>query len=248
MLRFGNITEVDIAKGYARVKFLDDGIVSAPLQFIVRSALVDKDNFVFDINEQVACHMDENSEQGVILGAVFNDKTPPSAEGGTGIYKVKFSDDSFIEYNRISHKYTINVQGDVDIISVGTTTVESETVDVAATTVNVDATVVNVDAEMVSVDASNVSVDADSVDVSASAISMTGTVSVTGAISATGPISSAVSIGAPSIAGGGFAAAGGNASVSGTMQAAEVKAGTVDLKTHVHSGVTPGPGSTGPPT
>jgi len=245
MLRFGIISEVDVTNGYARVKFLDDDIVSAPLQYLTRSALVDKDNFTFDINEQVACLMDENSEQGVILGAMFNDKTKPSAGGGTGIYKVKFSDDSFIEYNRNTHKYKINIQGDVDIVSTGTTTVEAETVEVAATTVNVDATVVNVDAESVSIEASNVDV--------TGAVNITGEVNIVGGLTASAAVQGltvvgVVSISAPSISGGGFSAAGGDASVSGTMSAAVVEANGIDLETHVHPGVTAGGASTGPPT
>lgn len=247
MLRFGIVSEVDVTNGYARVKFLDDDIVSAPLQFLTRSALVDKDNFTFDINEQVACLMDENSEQGVILGAMFNDKTKPSTGGGTGIYKVKFSDDSFLEYDRNTHKYNINVQGDINIISTGTTTVEAETVDVAATTVNVDATVVNVDAEAVNVDAS-------SVDITAAAISMTGAVSITGEVTVEGGISSSAavqgltvvgvaSVSAPSISGGGASMSGGSISAP-----VDVIAAGKSLATHVHPGVTAGGASTGPPT
>ena len=132
MLRFGNITEVDPANGYARVTFTDDGIVSDWLQIIVKSALLDKDEFTFEINEQVACIMDENSEEGVILGATFNDKTKPSG-GGTGIFRVKFDDDSVIEYNRNSHEYNLNIKGKVNI------TAESEA-NINATNANIVAT------------------------------------------------------------------------------------------------------------
>ena len=82
MLRFGNITEIDVSKCYARVKFLDDGIVSAPLQIVVMGALSTKFFHIFDINEQVACLMDENSEDGVILGAVFSDDITPGSIAG----------------------------------------------------------------------------------------------------------------------------------------------------------------------
>lgn len=176
MLRFGIISEVDVAKGYARVKFLDDDIVSAPLQFIVRSALQDKDNFTFDINEQVACLMDENSEQGVILGAMFNDKTPPSEGGGPGIYKVKFSDDSFLEYNRNTHECNINVQGKVNIIAT------------------------------------------EEIDITAPEVKITGAVTVEG-----------------------------NLTVSGEVSGATVKAGSINLGTHKHGGVSTGGGQTGTP-
>lgn len=114
MLRFGNITEVDPAKGYARVTFTDDGIVSDWLQFLVLGAIKDNFSHTFSINEQVACLMDERSEEGVILGAIFNDKTPPN-NAGDGIFRVKFEDDSVIEYNRNSHEYTLDIKGKINI-------------------------------------------------------------------------------------------------------------------------------------
>lgn len=116
MLRFGNITEVDPAKGYARVTFTDDGIVSDWLQFLVIGAIKDNFSHTFSINEQVACLMDERSEEGVILGAIFNDKTPPN-NAGDGIFRVKFEDDSVIEYNRNSHEYTLDIKGKINISS-----------------------------------------------------------------------------------------------------------------------------------
>lgn len=116
MLRFGNITEVDPAKGFARVTFTDDGIVSDWLQFLTLGAIKDNFSHTFSINEQVACLMDENSEEGVILGAIFNDKTPP-INGGDGIFRMKFDDNSVIEYDRNSHECTLDVKGKINIIS-----------------------------------------------------------------------------------------------------------------------------------
>lgn len=189
MLRFGNITEVDPAKGYARVTFTDDGIVSDWLQFLTMGAITDNFSHTFNINEQVACLMDENSEEGVILGAIFNDKTPPN-NSGSGIFRVKFEDNSVIEYDRNTHEYKLDIQGKINIT--------------AFTEANITAPVIN----------------------------LNGAVAVTGAITVSGTIT------AP---GGG--AISGNLEVSG-----DVKAGTVSLKTHIHSGVTTGGGTSGPPT
>lgn len=228
MLRFGNITEVQPDACYARVKFLDDGIVSAPLQILVRAALVDKDSFTFEINEQVAVLMDENSEEGVILGAIFNDNTKPTG-GGKGIFIMKFGDDSEIKYDRTAHKYTIDVKGDVEIKAEGDVIVEADIVDVTAATVKVDATQVEVDADAVTVDALM--------------IDLTGTVNLTGDLIVSGSIS------APSFSGaGGVTMSGGNIEAPGEVKGAIVKAGTVDLGTHLHAGVTPGSGNTAPPT
>jgi phage baseplate assembly protein V len=134
MLRFGNVTEVDPAKGYARVTFTDDGIVSDWLQFITLGAVKDNFSHTFSINEQVACLMDENSEEGVILGAIFNEKTSP-IDGGDGIFRVKFDDNSVIEYNRNSHKYTLDIKGEINIKSSSTVNIDAVTANVKATAI-----------------------------------------------------------------------------------------------------------------
>jgi len=116
MLRFGHITEIDVAKGYARVTFIDDGIVSAWLQVITIGSLKNKFFHTFDINEPVAALMDEDSVEGVILGAVFNDSTPPDG-GNKDVVRVKYPDNSYVEYNRETHEYTLDIKGKINITS-----------------------------------------------------------------------------------------------------------------------------------
>lgn len=113
MLRIGTITETDPDKCYARVAFLDDDIVSDWLQIVVMGATGNKYFHIFEVNEQVAVLMDENGEEGVIIGALYNDKN--TAGGNTDVPRVQFSDGSYIEYNRNTHEYNINVQGKVNI-------------------------------------------------------------------------------------------------------------------------------------
>jgi len=221
MLRFGHITEIEPSKCYARVTFMDDGIVSAPLQIVTMGALNNKFFHMFDINEQVAVLMDEDSVEGVILGAVFNDDTNPDG-GDKDVFRVKFSDDSFIDYNRATHEYNVNVKGKVNIISEGETHIEAQVV-------SLDATMVTVDSEAVTIDAT--------------AVTISGTLTVAGALTAA---SLAASSGG--ISGGGMTAEGGDLSVTGEVSGATVVAGTVDLGTHVHSGVQTGGGTSGPPT
>jgi len=169
MLRFGNITEVDPAKGYARVTFTDDGIVSDWLQFLTLGAIKDNFSHTFSINEQVACLMDENSEEGVILGALNNDKTPPSG-AGDGIFRVKFDDDSVIEYNRNTHEKTFNIKGKINII--------------ADTEINITST-----AGEVKVSALNATVTATAIaKIQAPAIQLTGAVAISGALTVGGTI------------------------------------------------------------
>lgn len=226
MLRFGTITEIDTEKCYARVTFMDDDIVSDWLQICVMGALGNKFFHMFDINEQVACLMDENSDEGVILGALFNDKTNP-AGGNKDVVRVQFTDDSFIEYNRATHEYNVNVKGKINI------TAETEININSDSQVNVSAQVVSVEADMIDVDATN--------------INMTGNVVVTGNVTASGTVAAAA-ISAPIISGPGVSMTGGNLEADGELKGSTVVAGTIDLGTHVHSGVTTGGGSSGPPT
>lgn len=141
MLRIGLISEIDAARCYARVKFLDNGIVSDWLQVVVMGAISNKFFHIFDINEQVACLMDENDEEGVILGALFNDKTSPG-DGNKDVVKVNFSDDSFIEYNRSAHEYNIDIKGKINIAAQSDVKITSDTlIDVEALNATVKATV-----------------------------------------------------------------------------------------------------------
>jgi len=242
-LRFGTITEIDVAKMYARVTFMDDGIVSAPLQILTMGAKENKFFHIFDINEQVACMMDDESVEGVILGAIFNNKTNPDG-GNKDVVRVKFSDNSSIEYNRATHEYNIDIKGKINIKSDSEVNIETETANVTATTVAVDATVVNVDAETVNVDATNVAIQA-TTDITG-ATTITGNLNVVGNIAAVNVAASAA-ITAPSISGPGMTMAGGNLNFAGEVKGTTVVAGTLDLGTHKHGGVSTGSGTSGTP-
>ena len=218
MLRFGNITEVDPTKGYARVTFTDDGIVSDWLQFVVMGAIKDNFSHTFSVNEQVACLMDENSEEGVILGAIFNDKTPPN-NAGDGVFRVKFDDDSVIEYNRNTSEYTLDIKGKINIS--------------ADTEININST-----AGEVKINALNATVTATAIaKIQAPEIQLTGAVAISGSLTIGGTIS------AP---GGG--AISGNFEVDGQIKGATITDGTISLGTHKHIGVTTGSGTSGTPT
>lgn len=224
MLRFGNITEVDPAKGYARVTFTDDGIVSDWLQIIVIGAIKDNFSHTFSTNEQVACLMDENSEEGVILGALFNDKITPN-NSGEGVFRVKFDDESVIEYNRNSHKYTLDIKGEIDIKSSSIVNIEAVTANVkASATANVEAVNTNIKATAIA-------------KIEAPVIQLNGAVAISGALTVGGIITSP---------GGGPIS--GDFEVAGQLKGATVTDGTIALGTHKHIGVTTGSGTSGTPT
>lgn len=78
MLRFGTISNIDAAKGLVRVKFEEDGIVSGWIPLSFPKTLKDKYYSMPDVNEHVACVMDEHAENGVVVGAVYSKNTNPS--------------------------------------------------------------------------------------------------------------------------------------------------------------------------
>ncbi len=67
-----------------------------------------------DINEQVACMMDEHGEEGIVLGAIYSDAdtTPISNQDK---YHITFNDGTVLEYDRANHILTANVQGVANI-------------------------------------------------------------------------------------------------------------------------------------
>ena len=59
-----------------------------------------------DVGEQVKVLLDENGEDGVILGAVYSDVDKPSFSD-KDVRGTKFSDGAEFSYNRTSHTLTI---------------------------------------------------------------------------------------------------------------------------------------------
>ncbi len=106
MLKFGIVTNINPLTAKARVQFADDDVTSYWLPILQQKTLKDKYYTVCDIGEQVACLMDENAEDGVILGAIYTnlDSVPGISQNQ---HLIKFEDGSFIEYNKETQMLTI---------------------------------------------------------------------------------------------------------------------------------------------
>ncbi len=222
MLRYGLISEIDAAKGMARVHFNDDDIVSDWLPILVPKAMEDSFSFFPDINEHVACLMDEHSENGVVMGSLYNSKTQPNG-GSADKFRIRFKDGTVIEYDRAGNKLFADVKGQVEVKAQGAVKVDGQsTVDVnAAGAVKVETS-------------ATATVKATSVTLDAPSVICTGTLTAAAiATSGGGNITSAGSI----------TAAGDIKTTGGDVEQKD----NIKLGTHKHTGVTPGGGTTATP-
>lgn len=128
--RTGTITQIDTARALARVKFADiDALGSYWLPVLQGKTLKDKAYWLPDINEHVVCLLDENGEEGVILGAIYSEADAPPVNSQDKRH-VTFEDGTSVEYDRATHKLTVDVKGDIIVNATGdcTVTVQGRTI------------------------------------------------------------------------------------------------------------------------
>lgn len=140
--KFGIISEV--RKGFARVEFKDDEIVSNWLPMGVRRSLNDKDSWPYEVQEHVFCMMDEHCEYGIIMCAIYSDEDAPDTDEGAGKFRKLFEDGSFIEYNKNTHILTANIQGKIKAIASNDIEVTSDTEIKATATTKITCTAPNI--------------------------------------------------------------------------------------------------------
>lgn len=117
MLRFGIVSNIDAKSAQARVNFGDDDSTSFWLPILQTKTLKDKFYSIPDIGEQVVCLMDENSEDGVILGSIYSNEDVPVVTSEKEL-SVNFEDGSFMNVNKESQTLTlafknINIIGNI---------------------------------------------------------------------------------------------------------------------------------------
>jgi phage baseplate assembly protein V len=127
MLKYGIISEVDAPKGRARVNFQEDEIVSDWLPISVPGSLGNRYEFWPEVNMHVWCIMDDNSENGVIGGALYDDGNTPEV-GDVNKSVVKFKDGTTVTYDTDASTLVIECVGDVTIQCVNATIEASEKV------------------------------------------------------------------------------------------------------------------------
>lgn len=112
MIKYGHISEVDASAGRARVNFVEDDIVSDWLAVSVQASLGNQVEFWPEVNTFVWCIMDENAEDGVIGGAIYDDSNKPPV-GNKDKSVITFKDGTKVEYDTSTSKLTIDCAGEV---------------------------------------------------------------------------------------------------------------------------------------
>ena len=106
MLRFGIVSQIDPINVQARVSFEDDESTSYWLPILQIKTLKDKFYAMPDIGEQVACLMDENSEDGVILGAIYSTEDVSATQSEKQL-SVNLEDGSYINADKENQTLTV---------------------------------------------------------------------------------------------------------------------------------------------
>lgn len=92
MLKYGIIKEIEGTN--AKVRFDDLGTTSGWLQICQNGSHKTKSQDVPDIGTKVACIMDDNLEDGCVIGAIYTDEETPCDRDNTKI--IRMLENSFI--------------------------------------------------------------------------------------------------------------------------------------------------------
>ena len=109
MLRFGIVSQINPVLAQARVNFGDDESTSYWLPIIQSKTMKDKFFVMPDIGEEVACLMDENSEDGVILGAIYSSVDLPVVTSEKQI-SLNLENNSLINIDKETNTLTITFE------------------------------------------------------------------------------------------------------------------------------------------
>lgn len=106
MLKFGFVSNIDKTKAKVRVQFAEDDLLSFWLPVLQQKTKNDKFYVLPDKGEHVACLMDDNCEDGVVLGAIYSDvDVPPLTISEKMIIKIE--DTVLFEFDKSTQTLTI---------------------------------------------------------------------------------------------------------------------------------------------
>ncbi|WP_171847160.1 phage baseplate assembly protein V [Enterobacter chengduensis] len=106
-LQTGTVSAVDADSVKARVRLPEcDNMRTNWLDVLQRNTQNNKDYWLPDVGEQVKVLLDENGEDGVILGAVYSDVDKPPFNN-KDVRGTRYADGAEFGYNRTSNTLTI---------------------------------------------------------------------------------------------------------------------------------------------
>ncbi len=114
-LRVGIVKEVLPDKGKAIVTFPQyDDQDSYELSVLQTNTLKNKHFHMPDVDEQVYVLMDEDAEDGCILGAIYSEVDLPN-QTEADVYAIEFEDKTAIEYDRKAHLMTVKMADETEL-------------------------------------------------------------------------------------------------------------------------------------
>ena len=114
-LRVGIVKEVLPDKSKAIVTFPQyDDQDSYELSVLQANTLKNKHFHMPDVNEQVYVLMDEDAEDGCILGAIYSEADPPN-QTEADVYAMEFEDKTAIKYDRKAHLMTVKMADETEL-------------------------------------------------------------------------------------------------------------------------------------
>jgi phage baseplate assembly protein V len=116
--KYGIVTQVDPERARVKVRWEDQELESFWLPVLSRGSKDNKHYGLYDIGEQVACLMDQNLEDGVILGSPFSDEDR-SAVNNPNKFNSTFKDGAIFEYDRETHHLDIVIPAGTARLKIG---------------------------------------------------------------------------------------------------------------------------------
>ena len=114
-LRVGIVKEVLPDKGKAIVTFPQyDDQDSYELSVLQTNTLKNKHFHMPDVDEQVYVLMDEDAEDGCILGAIYSEADLPN-QTEADVYAMEFEDKTAIKYDRKAHLMTVKMSDETEL-------------------------------------------------------------------------------------------------------------------------------------
>lgn len=181
-MHFGSVIAVDASRLRVRVILPElDDLHTDWLPVLAHKTLRDKMYWLPDINEHVLVLLDENGDDGAVLGAIYSDADPvPSVSADK--FHLRFADGGMIEYDRSTGAMFIKTIGPATVISGGEVNVTAAgPVMISAPSVTLDTPVVTCTGKLVVGNGLSISGGA-----GGAAASISGNVVVSGSIQASG--------------------------------------------------------------